>query len=123
MPELLGRFPVVTALQELSEEALIEILTKPKNAIIKQFKKNFAMDNVELDFSEEALHKIAREAKERKIGARALRSIVEDVLKEPMYEVPGEESICKVIVNDDLKIDYICDTNKEDEEILNNEEN
>lgn len=123
MPELLGRFPVVTALQELSEEALIEILTKPKNAIIKQFKKNFAMDNVELDFSEEALHKIAKEAKERKIGARALRSIVEDILKEPMFEVPGEESICKVIVNDDLKIDYICDTNKEDEEILNNEEN
>ena len=107
MPELLGRFPVITALQELSEEALIEILTKPKNAIIKQFKKNFSMDNVELDFTDKALFKIAKEAKERKIGARALRSIVEDILKEPMFEVPGNTDIHKVIVNDDLNIDYV----------------
>lgn len=107
MPELLGRFPVVTALQELSEEALIEILTKPKNAIVKQFKKNFAMDDVELDFTDKALYKIAKEAKERKIGARALRSIVEDILKEPMFEVPGSSDISKVVVNDDLKIEYI----------------
>lgn len=107
MPELLGRFPVVTALQELSEEALIEILTKPKNAIVKQFKKNFSMDNVKLDFTEEALLKIAKEAKERKIGARALRSIVEDILKEPMFEVPGNTDIYKVLVNDDLEIEYI----------------
>ncbi len=107
MPELLGRFPVITALQELSEEALIEILTKPKNAIVKQFKKNFSMDNVELDFTDKALFKIAKEAKERKIGARALRSIVEDILKEPMFEVPGNTDIHKVIVNDDLNIDYV----------------
>ena len=107
MPELLGRFPVVTALQELSEEALIEILTKPKNAIVKQFKKNFAIDDVELDFTDKALYKIAKEAKERKIGARALRSIVEDILKEPMFEVPGSSDISKVVVNDDLKIEYI----------------
>ena len=107
MPELLGRFPVVTALQELSEEALIEILTKPKNAILKQFKKNFAIDDVELDFTDKALYKIAKEAKERKIGARALRSIVEDILKEPMFEVPGSSDISKVVVNDDLKIEYI----------------
>ena len=107
MPELLGRFPVVTALQELSEEALIEILTKPKNAIVKQFKKNFAMDDVELDFTDKALYKIAKEAKERKIGARALRSIVEDILKEPMFEVPGSSDISKVVVNDDLKIEYV----------------
>lgn len=107
MPELLGRFPVVTALQELSEEALIEILTKPKNAIVKQFKKNFSMDNVELDFTEEALLEIAKEAKERKIGARALRSIVEDILKEPMFKVPGNTDIYKILVNDDLEIEYI----------------
>ena len=107
MPELLGRFPVVTALQELSEEALIEILTKPKNAIVKQFKKNFAMDDVELNFTDKALFKIAKEAKERKIGARALRSIVEDILKEPMFEVPGSSDISKVVVNDNLEIEYI----------------
>ena len=111
MPELLGRFPVVTALQELSEEALIEILTKPKNAIVKQFKKNFAMDDVELDFTDKALYKIAKEAKERKIGARALRSIVEDILKEPMFEVPGSSDISKVVVNDNLKIEYIYNDN------------
>lgn len=116
MPELLGRFPVVTALQELSEEALVEILTKPKNAIIKQFKKNFAMDNVELNFSNGALYKIAKEAKERKIGARALRSIIEDILKEPMFEVPGEENISSVFVNDDLKINYIRQAVIEDEQ-------
>ena len=116
MPELLGRFPVVTALQELSEEALIEILTKPKNAIVKQFKKNFAMDDVELDFTDKALYKIAKEAKERKIGARALRSIVEDILKEPMFEVPGSSDISKVVVNDNLKIEYIY--NDDDNKIL-----
>lgn len=106
MPELLGRFPVVTALQELSEDALVEILTKPKNAIVKQYTKLFAADNMELTFSDKALYAIAKEAKERKIGARALRSIVESVLKQPMFEAPGEE-ISAVMVNDDLKINYI----------------
>lgn len=121
MPELLGRFPVVTALQELSEEALVEILTKPNNAIVKQFKKSFEMDNVDLSFTEKALYKIAKEAKSRKIGARALRSIVEDILKEPMFEVPGNNEICKVVIDDNLKINYISQTETQETEIQETE--
>lgn len=117
MPELLGRFPIVTALQELSEEALVEILTKPNNAVIKQFQKSFGMDNIELSFSEKALFKIAKEAKARKIGARALRSIVEDILKEPMFEAPGEKTIHAVVVDDNLKVNYVCQTEIDDIEI------
>lgn len=117
MPELLGRFPIVTALQELSEKALVEILTKPNNAIIKQFQKSFEMDNVELSFSEEALFKIAKEAKTRKIGARALRSIVEDILKEPMFEAPGEKTISAIVVDKNLKVNYISNTTEEELEI------
>ena len=117
IPELLGRFPIVTALQELSEEALVEILTKPNNAIIKQFQKSFEMDNVELSFSEEALFKIAKEAKTRKIGARALRSIVEDILKEPMFEAPGEKTISAIVVDKNLKVNYISNTTEEELEI------
>ena len=113
MPELLGRFPIVTALQELSEEALVEILTKPNNAIIKQFQKSFEMDNVELSFSEEALFKIAKEAKTRKIGARALRSIVED----PMFEAPGEKTISAIVVDKNLKVNYISNTTEKELEI------
>lgn len=110
MPELLGRFPIVTALQELSEETLVEILTKPNNAIIKQFQKIFEIDGIELSFSKNALLKIAKEAKTRKIGARALRSIIEDILKEPMFEAPGEKSINAVVIDDNLKVNYVNKT-------------
>ena len=105
-PELLGRFPVVTALRELSEQVLVDILTKPKNAITKQYETLFKKDNVELCFTEEALIAIAREAKARKIGARALRSIVEETLKKAMFEVPGTD-IKRVIVEYDLSVDYL----------------
>ena len=81
MAELLGRFPIITPLQELSEEALIEILTEPKNAIMKQMIKSFNMDNITLSFEKGALSKIAKKAKARKTGARALRSIVEEVIE------------------------------------------
>lgn len=104
-PELLGRFPVVTALRELSEETLVDILTKPKNAITKQYKALFEKDNVELCFTDEALIAIAKEAKARKIGARALRSIVEETLKKAMFEVPGTK-IKRVIVEHNLNICY-----------------
>lgn len=106
MPELLGRFPVIVPLHELSEEVLIEILTKPKNAIIKQMVENFALDEVQLEFNKEALRKIAKKAKERKTGARALRSIVEEVISDAKYECPGSE-IKKVKVEDDLTLSYI----------------
>ena len=104
-PELLGRFPVVTALRELSEEALVDILTKPKNAITKQYAVLFEKDNVKLDFTDDALISIAKEAKARKIGARALRSIVEEVLKKAMFEVPGTD-IKRVLVEQDLRVTY-----------------
>ncbi len=104
-PELLGRFPVVTALRELSEETLVDILTKPKNAITKQYKALFEKDNVELCFTNEALIAIAKEAKARKIGARALRSIVEETLKKAMFAVPGTE-IKRVMVEHNLNVCY-----------------
>lgn len=116
MPELLGRFPVVTAVQELSEDALKEILVKPKNAIVKQYQELFAEDHVDLDFSDEALLAIAKEARERKIGARALRSILEEVLKKPMFEVPGNKEIESVIIDKDLKVQYSLKEHSEDEE-------
>ena len=103
--------------KELSEETLVEILTKPNNAVIKQFQKSFEMDNIELSFSEKALFKIAKEAKARKIGARALRSIVEDILKEPMFEAPGEKTIHAVVIDDNLKVNYVCQTEIDDIEI------
>lgn len=104
-PELLGRFPVVTALRELSEEALVEILTKPKNAITKQYEALFKKDGVDLSFTDEALIAVAKEAKARKIGARALRSIVEETLKKAMFEVPGTDTKL-VQVDYDLNVIY-----------------
>lgn len=105
MPELLGRFPIITPLQELSEEALIEILTEPKNAIMKQMIKSFNMDNITLSFEKGALSKIAKKAKARKTGARALRSIVEEVIEDAKYICPGS-NINTVIIKDDLSLEY-----------------
>ncbi len=101
IPELVGRLPVITSLEALSKEDLVTIMTKPKNALIKQYQKLFELDGVELDFEKEALEKIAGLAKERKTGARGLRSIVEDVLKNPMYEIPSDKSVKKVIITAD----------------------
>lgn len=88
IPELIGRLPVVTPLQELDEEALIQILTEPKNAIIRQYQALFQMENVELEFTKEALVAIAKKAIARKTGARGLRSIVENLLLDTMYDLP-----------------------------------
>ena len=88
IPELIGRLPVVTPLQELDEAALIKILTEPKNAIIKQYQALFEMENVQLEFSEAALIAIAKKAIARKTGARGLRSIVEGLLLDTMYDLP-----------------------------------
>lgn len=106
MAELLGRFPIITPLQELSEEALVKILTEPKNAIIKQVIKSFKTDNIVLKFDKEALTKIAKKAKLRKTGARALRSIVEEVIEDAKYDCPGS-NIKEVIVKEDLSLLYI----------------
>ena len=100
IPEFVGRLPVVVTLESLDDNALINILTKPKNALVKQYRKLFELDNVELDFTEEALKAIAEEAIKRRTGARGLRSIVEETMTEVMFDIPSDETISKVIIND-----------------------
>ncbi len=100
IPEFIGRLPVVATLTELDEDALIQILQEPKNALTKQFIALFDMEGVELEFREEALHAIARKAMERKTGARGLRSIVEGVLLDTMYELPSMENVTKVVIDE-----------------------
>ncbi len=104
IPEFVGRLPVTTTLNELDEDALIKILTEPKNALTKQFNKLFEMEEVELDIREEALLEIAKKAIERKTGARGLRSIIENILMETMYKVPSEDSLKKVVIDDSVVI-------------------
>ncbi len=98
IPEFIGRLPVITALDELDEVALIEILTAPKNAIMKQYARFFELDGVELQVASEALREIAAEAIKRKTGARALRAIIEQVMLEVMYEVPSKGDVKRVVI-------------------------
>lgn len=100
IPEFVGRLPMVATLMELDEEALVQILTEPKNSLTKQYTKLFEMEGVEIDFREDALRSVARKAMERKTGARGLRSIMEAVLLETMYRIPSEENVVKVIVDE-----------------------
>jgi len=102
IPEFVGRLPVIATLKELDEEALVQILTEPKNAITKQYSKLFDMEGCELEFRAEALVAVARKAMERKTGARGLRSILEQVLLDTMYDLPSLEGLCKVIVDADV---------------------
>lgn len=102
IPEFVGRLPVVATLHELNEDALIDILTKPKNALTKQFQALFKMEEVELEFREDALKLIAKKALTRKIGARGLRSILEDILLDTMYELPSLEGVTKVVVDENV---------------------
>ena len=101
IPEFVGRLPIVVTLESLDQNALINILSKPKNALVKQYSKLFEMDNVELEFTEDALKAIADEAIARKTGARGLRSIVEDMMIEIMFDIPSDENISKIIINED----------------------
>jgi ATP-dependent Clp protease ATP-binding subunit ClpX len=98
IPEFIGRLPVISSLTPLDEEALIEILTKPKNALVKQYQKMLELDDVELEFEEEALTEIAKKAIERKTGARGLRSIIEGIMLDVMFELPSREDIKKCII-------------------------
>ncbi|VWL85313.1 ATP-dependent protease ATP-binding subunit ClpX [Oceanivirga miroungae] len=102
IPELIGRFPVIASLNSLDEKALIKILTEPKNAIIKQYKKFFEMENIELEFEKDALKEIARLAEKKKIGARGLRSIVENALLDLMYETPSKKNVKKIKITKEL---------------------
>lgn len=100
IPEFIGRLPVIATLEELDESALIRILTEPKNALVKQFKRLFEMEGCELDIREDALTSIARKAMERKTGARGLRTIVEHVLLDTMYELPSADNVVKVVLDE-----------------------
>ena len=99
IPEFIGRLPVVATLQELDRDALVNILVKPKNALVKQYQALFAMENVDLDVREDALEAIAEKAIERKTGARGLRSILETILLDTMYKIPSELNVIKVVVD------------------------
>ncbi|GAB4057852.1 ATP-dependent Clp protease ATP-binding subunit ClpX [Uliginosibacterium sediminicola] len=102
IPEFIGRLPVVATLHELTEDALIQILVEPKNALVKQYQKLFAMEGVELEVRQAALHSIARKAIKRKTGARGLRSIIEAALLDIMYELPGMEGVSKVVIEESV---------------------
>lgn len=99
IPEFVGRLPVVATLEDLDEGALIEILTQPKNALVKQYERLFEMEDVRLDFTEDALKAIALKAIARKTGARGLRSIMESILLEPMFDLPGLENVEEIVIN------------------------
>jgi ATP-dependent Clp protease ATP-binding subunit ClpX len=98
IPELIGRLPVIATLEELDEKMLIKILKEPKNALIKQYLKLFKMDNVDLEFREDALQMVAKKALERKTGARGLRAILESVLLDTMYELPSMQNVNKIVI-------------------------
>ena len=98
IPEFIGRLPVIVSLEELSKDALVRIITEPKNALLKQYKKLFAMDDVELEIEVEAIERIAEKAIERKTGARGLRGILEHVMTDIMYEIPSREDVEKCII-------------------------
>ncbi len=100
IPEFVGRLPVVATLEELDERALIQILTEPKNALIKQYQRMFSMEGVELEVREEALHAISRRALARKTGARGLRSILEHALLDTMFDLPSMENVVKVVIDE-----------------------
>ncbi len=102
IPEFIGRLPIVVALDALDEHALVRILEEPRNALVKQYKKFFDMDDVELVFDEEALKAIARKAMARKTGARGLRTIIEDIMLDIMYEIPSEDDIVRCFINGDV---------------------
>ena len=102
IPEFVGRLPVVATLEELDTDALIQILTEPKNSLTKQFTKLFEMEDVDVDFREDALRAVANKAMERKTGARGLRSILEAVLLQTMYDLPSTDGVSKVVIDESV---------------------
>lgn len=106
IPEFVGRLPIIVTLNSLDKEALIQILKEPKNALVKQYKKLFEMDNVDLEFEDEALEEIAKLALERKTGARGLRAILEDIMRDVMYEIPSREDVDKCIISKETVLEH-----------------
>ena len=120
IPEFVGRLPIVATLEGLSKEALIDIVTKPKNALIKQYKKLVELDGVELEFKKDALEAIVEKAIERNTGARGLRSIIEEIMRDVMYDIPSNEKIAKCIITKDTVVnkanpELVIDENKKRE--------
>ena len=101
IPEFVGRLPVIATLEDLDEDALVTILTQPKNALVKQYQRLFELEDVQLSFTDDALQSIAKRAIQRKTGARGLRSILEDILLDTMFELPGQSDVTEVVVNDE----------------------
>ena len=108
IPEFVGRVPVVVTLDQLDEDALVRILTEPKNALVKQYAKLLEMDGVELEFSEDALRAVAKKAIDRKTGARGLRSILEETMQGVMFDLPSREDVSKCVITEDV-IQKRCD--------------
>ena len=104
IPELVGRIPIVVTLNQLDRETLINILTEPKNALVKQYAKLFEMDGVELEFEKEALEAIADEALKRKTGARGLRAIMEELMLDVMFDIPSRDDVAKCVVTLDTVV-------------------
>ena len=100
IPELVGRLPVIVSLENLDEEALVKIVRDPKNSLYKQYKKLFSIDGVELEFEEDAFRAVARQALEKQIGARGLRSILEGIMTKPMYEIPSDPTVKKIVITE-----------------------
>ena len=120
IPEFVGRLPIVATLEGLTKEALIDIVTKPKNALVKQYKKLVELDGVELEFNQDALEAIVEKAIERNTGARGLRSIIEEIMRDIMYDIPSNEKIAKCIITKDTVLnkaqpEIIIDENKKRE--------
>jgi ATP-dependent Clp protease ATP-binding subunit ClpX len=102
IPEFVGRLPVITSLSSLTEEDLAKILTEPKNSLVKQYKKIFSIDNVDLIFKKDALHSIAGLALKRSTGARGLRSIMEEIMLDVMFEIPSRQDIKKCVITKEV---------------------
>jgi ATP-dependent Clp protease ATP-binding subunit ClpX len=110
IPEFIGRLPVFTSVTKLDQEALIAVLTEPKNALVKQYQRLFDLDNVELEFDEDALKEVAEQALKRGTGARGLRAILEEVLLHVMYDIPSRDDVAKVVITGEVVRDHVNPT-------------
>jgi ATP-dependent Clp protease ATP-binding subunit ClpX len=110
IPEFIGRLPVITHVHNLDNEALVEILTEPKNALIKQYQKFFEFDGVQLDFTEDALEAVAEQTMLRGTGARGLRAILEEVLLNVMYDLPSREDVGKCVITREVVLEKVNPT-------------
>ena len=102
IPEFIGRLPIMAALEKLTEDDLVHILTQPKNALVKQYKKLLELDGVELVFEDDALRSIAKKALERNTGARGLRSIIENIMLDIMFDIPSRDDVVKCVITDNI---------------------